>query len=233
MSTEKPLKPGGRSLAFIDEGEANGWAASSSANGDRQQVAEVRSGGQDFRSQPEPGEKRVARWLGVQEFFLSEMREDIVEHDEPAADFPCALSPTILGILLADYAVEGFGTKLIERTAGPTWKLPDVSAPFCLAEEMCGDVAPFPLNEKSELATEEVPGIDGNGVQEGGLSLGVPEVPDGVDRVVLWSRGAHISSTQSSVCCSSSIFADKEVLSEEEAYMRKPAWAFDWRCLGR
>jgi hypothetical protein len=81
------------------------------------------------------------------------MREDKVEHDEPTADFSCALGATILRVLLADDPVEGLGMKLIERPARFTLKFPNVAAPSCLAQKLCCDGAAFSLDEQIELAT--------------------------------------------------------------------------------
>lgn len=116
--------------------------------------------------------------------------------------------------------------KLIESPARLTLNFPNVAAPSCLAQKLRGDGAAFSLDKQIELAPEEIPGIDGNRVQESSLPLGISEVLDGVDGVMLGPR-VHRSSTQSSVCCSSSILAERNALSEEEAYMRKPAWALD------
>src|SRR5712672_2697127 len=99
------------------------------------------------------------------------MGEDIVEHDEPPADFSCALGATILRVLLADNPVEGLGMKLIERPARFTLNFPNVAAPSCLAQKLCSDGAAFALDEQIELAPEEMSGIDGNSVQEGSLPL--------------------------------------------------------------
>lgn len=96
MGAEETLKFGRGPVALVNERETNSWAVVGSSNGDRHQVSEFRSGGQDFRLHPKPGKKRAAGQFGVQKFFLPQMREDIVEHDEPTADFPCALGATIL-----------------------------------------------------------------------------------------------------------------------------------------
>src|SRR3954466_12057815 len=100
--------------------------------------------------------------MGIQELFLPQIPENIVEHDQTASDFSCALDATILRILLADDPVERLGMNLIERPARLTLNLPNVAAPSCLAQKLRGDGAAFSLDEQIELAPQEIPGIDGD-----------------------------------------------------------------------
>src|SRR5439155_23342889 len=104
------------------------------SRGDGQQLAKLSCGGKSVCLYAVLREILLPRGFRIERIFLPEMIQDVVEHDEPAADFRCALCAAVLRILLPYYPVKPPGIELIEKRARITLDFSNVSSAFCLRQ---------------------------------------------------------------------------------------------------
>ncbi len=227
VSFQKPGEPGRGPLGFINKRDAYCGRFLQPKERSGNGLDKAGCTAHSVRLHLQQREEVVSRFFALDEFLIVEMRQNVIEGNQSAPDLQRRFQAAALRIAPVDHAVNLLTVQVINEAAFCAWQLRDVTEFRGLTEKAGGNAATLPLHGFDKLATEKIPRMNGDHVDERRLAVCVSSA----DKRFQCSM-AHRSITQSSACCSFSILLRRE-WSEADAYMRKPACALACMWPGR